>query len=161
MRHAKAEAFAATDHERALTGRGRKDATDAGRFLAAAALVPDHAVVSSADRAVATWRAVAEGSGSTAEASVDDSVYTGSPDVVLDALRLVPERAERVLFVGHNPTAATLAHLLDDGHGDPGAVARLLEGFPAAALAVFEVPGPWSGMGEETGRLVDFHVGRG
>lgn len=161
MRHAKAEAFAATDHARVLTERGTRDAAEAGHFLASSSTVPDFAVVSSAVRAVATWEAVAKESGSTAEVSVDDAVYTGSPDVALDALRAVPERAQRVIFVGHNPTAAYLAHLLDDGDGEAAAVAGLLEGFPPTALAVFEVTGPWSGLGQESGRLVDFHVGVG
>ncbi len=161
MRHAKAEPFAPTDHERVLTERGRRDAAEGGTYLAASGVVPDYALVSSATRAVATWQAVAEGSGSRADVSVDDAVFTGSPDVVLEALRAVPEDAERVIFVGHNPTAAYLTHLLDDGHGDPAAMARLLQGFPPSAMAVFDVAVPWDELGPETGRLVDYHVGRG
>ena len=160
MRHAKAEPFAATDHERALTERGRKDAVSAGRYLADSGTVPDHAVVSSATRALQTWEAVAEGAGATVEPSVDDAVFTGSPDVVLDALRVVPQDAVRLVFVGHNPTAAYLAHLLDDGNGEPAAMAQLLAGFPPGAMAFFEVAGPWSELGPEAGRLVDFFVGR-
>jgi phosphohistidine phosphatase len=158
MRHAKAEPFAATDHVRELTQRGRRDAVGAGRYLSDAGMVPDHAVVSSAVRAVQTWEGVCEGLGRTPESVVDDAVFTGSPDVVLEALRTAPDRAERLMFVGHNPTTAYLAHLLDDGNGEPGAVARLLEGFPAGALAVFEVQVPWAELGEETGRLAAFHA---
>ena len=62
MRHAKAEPFAETDHERVLTERGRRDAVEAGLHLAATGVVPDYAVVSSAARTVATWEAVALGS---------------------------------------------------------------------------------------------------
>lgn len=161
MRHAKAEPFAATDHQRVLTERGQKAAKDAGRHLAATGAVPDHAVVSSAVRAVATWEGVAEGSGSEAEARFDGSVYTGSPDVVLEALRTVPHEAEVVIFVGHNPTASYLAHLLDDGNGEPAAVREMLQGYPASALAVLEVEVAWRELGPETGHLVDFYVGHG
>jgi len=161
MRHGKAEPFGDTDHDRVLTGRGRRDAAEAGAHLAQAGVVPDFALVSSAARAVATWAAVAQGSGSSAQVSIDGSVYTGSPDVVLEALRAVPPDAETVIFVGHNPTAAHLAHLLDDGNGEPAAVQRMLQGYSAAAMAVLEIAVPWSELAPETGRVVDFHIGRG
>jgi phosphohistidine phosphatase len=161
MRHAKAEPFAATDHERVLTDRGRRDATEAGVYLASTGLVPDYAVVSSAARSVATWEAVALGSRSSAEVVLDDAVYSGSPDVVLEALRVVPLDAQVVIFVGHNPTAAYVAHLIDDGTGEPAAVREMLKGYPASAMAILEIDVAWSDLGPETGRLVDFHVGRG
>jgi phosphohistidine phosphatase len=159
MRHAKAEPFAATDHERRLTDRGRVGAAAAGRYLADVSLVPGHAVVSTAVRAVQTWEAVAEGSGAALEPAVDGAVYNGSPQVVIEALQTVPEDAETVIFVGHNPTAAYVAHTLDDGEGDPVALTRLLQGFPPGALTVFEIEVPWAELGPETGRVVDFFVG--
>lgn len=161
MRHSKAEAFAANDHERTLTDRGVHDASDAGRHLADTGRVPDHALVSSAARALATWEAVAKASGSTADATVDDAVYGGSADVVMEALRTVPEDAEIVIFVGHNPTAASLAHELEDGHGEPEVLQEMLSGYATSAFAVFEVEVPWSELAPETGRIVDFYVGRG
>lgn len=161
MRHAKAEPFASTDHARELTERGRRDALEAGRFLARESLVPDHAVVSSAVRAVQTWEAVCKGMEAVPEARVDDAVFTGSPDVVLEALRVVPEQSATLMFVGHNPTTAYLAHLLDDGNGEPGATQRLLQGFPAGALVAFEVEAPWGDLGEESARLVLYHAAVG
>lgn len=161
MRHAKAEPFAATDHERVLTERGRRGATEAGLHLAGTGVVPDYAVVSTAARSVATWEAVALGTRSTAAVQLDAAVYTGGADVVLEALRVVPPDAEVVIFIGHNPTAAYLAHLLDDGNGEPAAVREMLQGYPAGAMAVLEVEPPWRDLGPESGRLVDFHVGRG
>lgn len=161
MRHAKAEPFAATDHERALTERGRLCATQAGIHLATIGVVPDYAVVSTAARSVATWDAVALGSRSDATVQLDPAVYTGSADVVLEALRDLPTDAETVLFLGHNPTVAYVAHLLDDGNGEPDAVREMLNGYPAGALAVLEVDVPWKDLGPESGRLIDFHVGKG
>lgn len=160
MRHAKAEPFAATDHERRLTNRGAGDAADAGRHLASSGWVPDHAVVSSATRTVATWEAVRDATGAQAVVEVDDEVYNGSPHVVLAALRAVPTGATTLMFVGHSPTAPYLAHFLDDSEGDPGAVNALLGGFPTSALAIFEVEVPWTDLGEGDGRLVDYYVGR-
>jgi phosphohistidine phosphatase len=159
MRHAKAEPFAETDRQRALTDRGRQNAFAAGEHLAAAGAVPDYAVVSSAARAVATWDAVAAGSGSSAKVALDDAVYSGSPDVVLEALRAVPEDAEVVIFVGHNPAAAYVAHLLDDGHGDAEAVHGMLQGYPTSAMTILEIDVPWADLAPESGRVVDFYAG--
>jgi phosphohistidine phosphatase len=160
LRHAKAEPFAATDHERRLTDRGRESAQEVGRYLRESGLLPDYALVSSAVRTRETWEAVAEAAGATgARVSYDDAVFTGSPDVVLEALHGVPPEFSTVVFVGHNPTAAYLCHLLDDGEGDPTAVSGLLQGFPPAALAVLEVGVAWADLAAESGRLVGYHVG--
>ena len=43
IRHAKAEAVAASDHARTLTHRGRRDAAEAGLWARAAGVLPDHA----------------------------------------------------------------------------------------------------------------------
>jgi len=158
MRHAKAEPFAPTDHARVLTERGRADAAEAGRHLAGSGVVPDHAVVSSSERTKMTWAEVARTSGSTARTLVDKGVYAGGPDVVLEALRVVPASARTVVFIGHNPTAAYLCHLLDDGDGAPEAISGMLRGFPTSALVVFEVELPWAELGPETGRVVDFYA---
>jgi phosphohistidine phosphatase len=61
------------------------------------------------------------------------------------------------LVVGHNPTMAYLAQVLDVG-GSPQLAAT---GFPAAAAAVFEYDGPWADLAEGTARLVDVHVEHG
>jgi phosphohistidine phosphatase len=159
MRHAKAEPFAATDHVRRLTDRGHESARDTGRHLRELGYVPDFALVSSAMRTRETWVAVAETSGADARVSYDDALFTGSPDVVLEAMQGAPEDAATVMVVGHNPTAAFLCHLLDDGEGESSAVSELLQGFPPGALAVLEVGVPWSELAAETGRIVDFYVG--
>jgi phosphohistidine phosphatase len=162
MRHAKAEPFASTDHVRRLTDRGHASARDVGRYLQKQGLTPSYVVVSSSTRTRQTWDAVAEAldvSGS--EVSFDDALFTGSADVVVEALHETPEDAETVMFVGHNPTAAYLCHYLDDGEGDPDAISGLLRGFPPGALAVLEVGVPWTELGAETGRVVGYYVGQG
>lgn len=162
MRHAKAEPFAASDHSRTLTDRGAASARDVGEHLRKCDTLPDYAVVSSAVRTRQTWDAVVQTSGLVGcEVSFDDAVFTGSPDVVIEALRAAPEDAATVIFVGHNPTAAYLCHLLDNGEGETEAVSELLHGFPPGAVAVLEVSVPWSDLGAETGRVVGYYVGQG
>jgi phosphohistidine phosphatase len=161
VRHGQAEAFAQEDHERQLTARGRRDATAAGRWLAEQGIVPTDAFVSSATRARQTWEALVAGNGTPAEARVEDAVYSADSDSALDVLRDARPHAEVVLYVGHNPTAASLAHLLDDGDPEPAAFRTMSRGFPTAAIAVLEVTVPWSEIDAATGHLVAFHVGRG
>jgi phosphohistidine phosphatase len=162
MRHAKAENFAATDHERTLTDRGRTDAEAAGARLRLEGLVPDYVVVSSAVRAVETWEAVSQTAGFVDVPVVfEEAVFNGGPHVVMDAIRVIPDETDTVLFVGHNPAAEYLCHYLDDGEGDPEAVTGLLQGFPPAAVAVLEMHVPWSDLGPETGRVVGYFVGAG
>ena len=162
MRHAKAEPFAPSDHARLLTDRGGASARDVGRHLRETGVVTDYALVSTAARTRQTWEEVAASGGlEPDEVAFEDAVFSGSPDLVLELLRAVPADAGVVLLVGHNPTAAYLCHLLDNGEGDAAAVSGLLHGFPPAAVAVLDIEVPWAELGPESGRVVDFYVGRG
>lgn len=161
MRHAKAEPFAATDEDRVLTESGRRAALEAGRRLAEIDAVPDHALLSPAARSRGTWEAVVEGSASTAEAAFDDAVYSGSPGLLLESLRALPESARTPIVIGHNPAVSYLAHLLDDGEGEPTAIEHMLRGYPPGALTVFDVAVAWAELDEAGGRVLAFHVGRG
>ena len=160
LRHGKAEPFAAEDHERRLTERGKRVSVADGEWLATKGTVPTHAFVSSAVRARETWDGVAEGSGSAAEPQIEDTAYTADTDAAVDLLRTAPADAQIVIFVGHNPTAASLVHHLDDGDPAPDAFRALARGFPPGALAVLELAGPWSELGNGTAHLAGFHVGR-
>ena len=160
LRHGKAEPFAAEDHQRRLTERGRLVSVSDGEWLATRGMVPTHAVVSSAVRAQETWAGVVEGSGSVADPRIEDTAYTADTDTAVDLLRTAPADAQVVIFVGHNPTAASLVHHLDDGDPAPDAFRALARGFPPGALAVLELAVPWSELGNATAHLAAFHVGR-
>ncbi len=160
MRHAAAVPYADSDHERTLTERGVADAVAAGEYLASAGHVPDHALVSSATRTRQTWDAVAQGCAADAVVEVEQALYGAQPEAMLESVRLVSAEARTVILVGHNPGAEYLASLLDDGDGDPDVVHGLLTGFPPAALAVFEVSGPWDELAPGGARVTDVHVAR-
>lgn len=159
MRHSQAEAQAVSDDRRALTAQGRADSAAAGRWLAGQGLRPDRALVSAALRTAQTWEAVAEAAGWSVPAELDPGLYDAEPDTVLDLLRALDDDVRTAMVLGHNPTMASVAQLLDDGEGDPGAENAMATGFPTSAAAVFEVAGEWGGLG--TARLVGFHVARG
>jgi phosphohistidine phosphatase len=159
IRHSKAEQVAAGDYERELTDRGRADASATGAWLAGIGVTPDHALVSAALRAVQTWEAVAEGAGWSLEPELDEGLYTAGPDTALDLVRAVPESCTTLIVIGHNPTMASLAQLIDDGDGDDEAANEMAMGFPTSAAAVFTYDGAWADL--DTARLTAFHAARG
>ena len=161
MRHGKAEQFAPEDQRRELTERGVRDAVAAGTWLAEQGYPPSHVFVSSAARTRGTWDALTQSLPNAPAAVVEDSLYNTGPDRVLEVLRGAPADAEVVMYVGHNPAAASLAHQLDSGDPEPDAFRRMSEGFPTAALAVLEVAVPWAELDAATARLLAFHVGHG
>jgi len=161
MRHAKAEQVAASDLERRLLDRGYADAAEAGAWLAGRGVSADHALVSAATRTRETWEALAQAAGWTLEPSVDQGLYSAGPETVLDLMRLTPEEAVTLVVVGHNPAAAYVANMLDDGEGDTEATNEMAMGYPAAAVTVLEYDGAWADLGPATARVVAFHVGRG
>lgn len=155
VRHAKAEQFAPSDHDRPLTTRGLADAAAAGDWLTGQAIVPELVLVSDALRTRQTWVQIAAAAGWDLEPACDSSLYAAGPDTVLDLLRAVPGAPGTVVVVGHNPTMAFLVHLLDDG----GSGAMVGE-FPTSAVAVFGYDGSWADLDEGMCRLLASHVGR-
>jgi phosphohistidine phosphatase len=161
MRHTKAEPGGETDLDRELAPRGYDDALDAGRWLAGSGFTPDAALVSAARRTASTWLALAEGGSFEVGPTYSDSLYAAGPETALDLVRETPDEVASLVVVGHNPTMAYLAQLLDDGRGDADASHEMAVGFPTGALAWFEVEGSWTDLELASARLVHFHVGRG
>ncbi len=160
MRHARAESAAASDEERALTPEGLADAAAAGAWLADEGYAVHRALVSTALRTRQTWEAFASGAGLEAPAEFDGVLYSGGPETVHDLIRLTHDGVGSLLVIGHTPTMAYLAQLLDDGDGDVDAVAAMSGGFPPCAVAVYSVPGSWDALEVGRARLIGFHVGR-
>ena len=159
MRHGNAEQDGATDFERPLSARGRADAAAAGAWLAEQGVAPDHALVSAATRAHQTWESVAEGAGWQVEPELDRGLYAAGPETALDIMQTAPDEARTLVVIGHNPTVASVAQMLDDGDGDVDATNQMATtGYPAGALTVLEYDGAWAELGEGSCRVVAFHV---
>lgn len=161
MRHTKAEQHGPSDFDRPLADRGHRDAAAAGAWLSGEGFEPDHAIVSAALRTRETWSSLAAAADWDLDPELDRGFYAAGPDTALDLVRLVDDDVRRLLLVGHNPTVAVLAQLLDDGEGDADLADEMLAGYPTGAVAVFEYDGSWADLAEGTARLVGFHVGRG
>jgi phosphohistidine phosphatase len=135
LRHAKSDwSGGEPDVARPLASRGRRQAPEAGRWLAAHAEGIDLAVVSPAVRASSTWALASAELDVAPSMRVDDRVYGASDRGLLTVVRDLPDDAHTVVLVGHNPGLEDLAALLT---GD-------LTPMPTSALAVITVSGSWS-----------------
>ena len=162
MRHAKAEQAGPTDYERPLAPRGHVDAAAAGEWLRGHGVTPDRAVVSAALRTEETWLHVCQGAGWDLAPQLDRGLYAADLDTALDLLRQLDDDVTTALVLGHNPTMASLAQVLDDGEGEHEATHEMTVGtFPTSAVAVLQVDGAWGDLGPGAARLFGYHVGRG
>src|SRR5262249_13060434 len=121
--------------------RGRKAAPRMGRLLVDRALHPDLIITSTARRAVATARAVADALATPARIVERRDLYLAEPSVYVDRLRELDHEFERVLVVGHNPGIEQLVGILTASDNR----------MPTAAIAVIELPiDTWAALGHAT-----------
>src|SRR5262249_17805155 len=90
-----------------------------------------------------------------------DALYEAGSESALDVIRETEDGIRRLVVVGHNPTMASLATLLDDGEGDDEAGNEVATGFPTCAVAVLQYDGEWAELDEASASVVAYHVGRG
>ena len=129
LRHAKSSWKDADldDHDRPLNQRGKRDAPRMGVLLKDENLLPDFLVTSSAKRARKTAEHVIQHSGFRGETRITGELYNASREQLLAFVSSLPDSAQRILLIGHNPgleellealtgqcvalTTAALAHL--------------------------------------------------
>lgn len=159
IRHAKA-ADARVDMERELTGGGRQDAAALGEWLTGLQLSPDRVVISPSRRTEQTWEfaAAAFDVVPVPVPVADERVYENTAESLLAVVRDTPASVQTLAVVGHNPSIAGLARLLDGGSGDGEAVAALSRGFPAGAAALFTVPMPFDELELGGAALIGFRT---
>jgi phosphohistidine phosphatase len=160
IRHAKAVAEAATDAQRRLEDRGRRDAEAAGRWLESLGVVPDLVVVSPAVRARETWDGIAT-SLAAGEVRVDERVYHNTIEALLSIIEDIPEEATTLVLVGHNPSMHGLALTLDDGDGDEESRIAINDGYPTCGITVLDVTGDWAGLVHGTATIRAYAAPRG
>jgi phosphohistidine phosphatase len=134
LRHAKSDwSGTEPDHRRPLTKRGRRQAAEAGAWLATHAQV-DLAVVSTAERARATWALASAELPTTPELRLEERAYAASGHTLLGLVEELPDDVTTVVVVGHNPGLEDLAF---------GLAQQPLR-MPTSALTVFALSGRWS-----------------
>ncbi|MFE9685444.1 SixA phosphatase family protein [Streptomyces sp. NPDC006285] len=162
LRHAKsAWPDGVPDHERPLAPRGRRDAPAAGRALAAADCLPDHALCSTAVRARQTWELAAAEWGTPPPVRQDARLYAADVPTLLEATREAPAEAETLLLIGHNPGLEELVLTLA-GDSLDDALDDVRTKFPTSAVAILAWHGSsWASLGPGTALLTDMIVPRG
>ena len=135
FRHAKSDwSTDQPDEQRPLSRRGRRDAPAAGRWLAEHAPALDLVLCSTAKRARQTWALAAAELDPAPTAQYDERLYGADADDLLAVVQALPDDADTVLLVGHNPALSDLAELLT---GEP----RELK---TSSIAMLTWPGHWS-----------------
>jgi phosphohistidine phosphatase len=140
LRHAKSDwSGGEADIARPLAKRGRRQAPEAGQWLATNIDRIDLAVVSPAQRARSTWDLASAELAAPPATRVDDRVYAASDHELLAVVRGLPDHAETVVLVGHNPGIEDLISRLT-GDWAP---------MPTSAVAVITISGSWSSAGQQ------------
>jgi phosphohistidine phosphatase len=158
LRHAKSswDDTALADFDRPLAPRGLKAARLVGEELARRGWRPDRALVSPAARTRQSWELVSAQLPGRPEADFPEALYDASAEEILAEIRRAPEAVGGLLVLGHNPGLEDLARGLAGDASEAGALARLREKFPTAALARFLFDGRWAELDPGGARLTHF-----
>jgi len=137
------------DFERPLSRRGKEDAPEMGRRLAARGVIPDALVTSPAKRARKTAEKIARALDFPKDEIRDDSrVYDAGVGTLISVLRDFDDAWDHVLLVGHNPGFTDLANLL-------GGLA--IDNVPTCGVVCLDLADTsWQKAAEGSGTLVFF-----
>jgi phosphohistidine phosphatase len=161
VRHGKSSwDYDVDDHERPLSGRGRRDAEALGRLLSQRSLRPDLVLCSTATRTKQTWEYAKAGGAAAGEIQYLRDIYHAWVPELLMLIRDVPDEIHTVLVLGHAPGIPDLVEHLCVRTDSPD-WAQMDNKFPTSALAVVNVPGSWAELGKGRAELASFVVPRG
>ncbi len=135
LRHAKSDwSGDEDDRDRPLAKRGRRQAPEAGQWLAANIDGIDLAVVSPAARTMSTWELASAELDSIPETRVDDRVYAAWGRELRAIVDELPDSVGAVILVGHNPGVEDLVNELTGAYVE----------MPTSAIAVLTWDGAWT-----------------
>ncbi len=148
FRHGKSDwdAAFASDHERPLSLRGERDAQNMGMLLASSGTpLPQLVICSTAVRARSTLDLALRAGDWAPEVVMSEALYATSAEKVLQLIRKLPAKEERVMLVGHEPTWSELICNFTGGR------VRM----PTAAMARLDFPlSRWEDLDFDQGELV-------
>ncbi|MGE0424483.1 MAG: histidine phosphatase family protein [Reyranellaceae bacterium] len=148
-RHAKAAPGRAgvSDHDRPLTGRGRRAAAAIAAALVARSAPPDLILCSTSLRTRETLEPLLARLKPAPRVSLEPGLYLAGAHGLLMRLRALPADVERVVLIGHNDGMAELARELATD-GDPASMVAMINKYPTGAAACLRVSlDEWSELG--------------
>ena len=128
------------DHDRPLNKRGKRDVPEMGARLKARGVLPDLVLCSDARRALDTGIPIAELLGVSSQAiRREASLYLANDGFILELLKGLKDRCQKVMIVGHNPGLTDLANRF---------LPQFLPNLPTAGIVelVFEIDS-WTNIG--------------
>jgi len=156
LRHAKSswDDPVARDFDRPLNAKGRRAAAMIGRHLKAEGFAFDHVLASPAVRVIETLDEVWSGYGQKLEPVWNKAMYLASAPSLLDLVQAMPDIADHVLMVGHNPG---LEDLVLDLTLDGELRERVEDKYPTATVAQMTLPvDRWAEVRAHSATLVAF-----
>lgn len=152
MRHAKAKKASGdmADHQRPLRKRGRREAAAMAVPLRRWQALEGELHVSDATRTQETFVEVAEQCSEfplAERARFDEALYTFDGQALLAWLKTLPDEADKVLVIGHNPALLELADWLCGGAPDDLATGGVLH------LTLADTP--WHSVAQLSAELAD------
>jgi len=156
LRHAKSswKQVGLDDHERPLSKRGRAAASAMAKHMRRSEIAPDVVLCSTAVRAKETLEPIAKRL-KPSKVRFERGIYEVSGRKLWKYVWALPERANAVLMIGHNPGLHDFALAL----ADIDSVGRLPASggkFPTGAFATFSFDGRWKDLRPRTARVVSF-----
>lgn len=162
LRHAKsAWGLDLADHDRPLSGRGKRDGVAVGEFLVGEQLVPDLVLSSTATRARQTWVRAVKSGAQAGEVRHLPQIYEATAPDLAALLRHTDDAARSVLLLGHAPGVPELVEYLAVRSPESPMWQQLETKFPTSALAVLRFEGPWSKLARHGAELLRFEIPRG
>lgn len=151
VRHAKSswDDHQASDFERPLNARGRRDAPVMALRVSSLRRLPDHLVSSPAVRAVSTAHIFAARLGvAEDDIALERRIYDATRTTLVEVVHALPDRARHAMLFGHNPGFSELANWL--------ATCPFHE-MPTCAVASFELQvADWREVAGGCGRLARY-----
>ncbi|HLL62124.1 MAG TPA: histidine phosphatase family protein [Propionibacteriaceae bacterium] len=161
VRHAKSSwDHDVEDHDRPLSGRGRRDADALGRLLVQRALRPDLVLCSTAARTRETWERAHAVGATAGEVRLVRGIYHAWVPELVRLLRQTPDDVATVLLLGHSPGIPDLVEHVCI-RTDSADWVQLDQKYPTSGVAVVNVPVSWRELGSSTADLVTFAIPRG
>ena len=146
FRHAMAaySALNEPDHDRALTPKGIVDAQNMGIYLKNKKEFPELVISSSAIRAKNTAKHAIKSGQWKCEFLIENKIYGGNPNYLIDLLNRQPDKVNIVCLVGHEPHFSKFV-LLTTGK---------LKKLPTASMAILSFDcNSWSQLYFNSGKL--------
>ena len=155
LRHAKSswKDPGLNDHDRPLSKRGQT-AKMMAAYLRRAKIAPDLVICSTAMRALQTLDPIAKAK-KPPKIVLEREIYGGTQRALWEQLWNLPESANSVLLIGHNPALHNLA--LELAHDDLNNLLPSTGGnFPTGAMASFRFDGAWKALEPHGAVLASF-----